>query len=312
MAVWNEVIVSVPSGDLEKAESIVTAVASGGLYIEDYSDMLSVLPSTGHYDYISETLLDKDRTRSDIHLYLNEDEAPSDVIAFIEQRCHEEHISCGILMRTVSDSDWEEGWKQYFHVRRIGQRIIICPSWEEYNPEGNEAVVMLDPGMSFGTGDHESTQLSLILLEKCHLCGKKILDIGTGSGILGIAALKLGAENVLAVDIDVIAVKVSRENAEINAVGDRFEVLCENITDEMFAVALPDNFDLITANVVADFHIANLPLYSMKLRTKGLIITSGIIKGQLKEVERAVADNGFRLCETVCLNDWCAILAEKL
>ena len=308
---WNEVVVGVSTKDLDKATAIVTAVSTGGIYVEDYSDMLNVLPTIGHYDYISSELLAKDKDHADIHFYLYSEEELHEATTFVKERLESEGISFSIIFKTVSDNDWSESWKQYFHARKIGERVVICPSWEEYLPLGNECVVVLDPGMSFGTGDHESTQLSIILLEKCNLDHLSVLDIGTGSGILGITAIKLGAKTVTAIDIDSVAVGIAKENATINEVSRRFTSILGNVYDGDFASTIPNDFDLITANVVADFHIANSKLYYDKLKLDGSLIVSGIIEVQLEDVEKSLMNCGFQIIESKCLNGWCAILSKK-
>ena len=312
MAEWNEIVLNVPTSEVEEVSAIVTAVTSGGLFIEDYSDMLSIIPTIGHYDYISESLLAKDKSQASIHFYLAEDEEIQPITAFIEERLTDTGIPFNFIFRTVSDIDWEESWKQYFHTRKIGKNLVICPSWEEYTKRENEYVVILDPGMSFGTGDHESTQLALKLLESCSLNDSLLLDIGTGSGILGISALILGAKNVLAVDIDPVSVKISKENATLNSVEDRYEVICGNVMGAEFAATISCNADFITSNVVADFHIANALFYYDRLKPNGKLIVSGIIAVQLEEVQDSMKKVGFGILKTESENGWCAILLEKL
>jgi len=309
---WNELIITVSTKDLAKAEAIATVIAEGGIYVEDYSDMLVVLPTIGHYDYISEELLERDKTLASIHIYINEGDTLKEVIEFVEERLKNEEISFTKQFRVVEDTDWEEGWKQYFHPLHIGTRLVICPTWEQYSKEKDEVVIFLDPGMSFGTGDHESTQLALTLVEECSLEGKEILDIGCGSGILAIAALKLGAKTVTGIDINPLAVEISMSNATINGVDSRYSSHCLDVTNKSFSSTIPSMFDLITANVVADFHIHNSLLFYEKLRTNGKIILSGIIDKQLDEVKLAIEKTGFNILDTRLQNSWCSIVAEKV
>lgn len=309
---WHEIVITVPTETLKTAEAIITFISPTGMYTEDYSDMSIVLPTISHYDYIDEELKKKDKTRATIHLYLHDEDDLSTTVSFIDERFQSEKIPYTIHHNTISETDWDEGWKKYFHTRRIGNSIIIKPSWEEYEKKDSDIVVVLDPGMSFGTGDHESTQLTLTLLEKCSLAEARMLDVGTGSGILSIAALKMGARFVTAIDIDSNAVEISKNNARINSVEDDFYVVCGDIQEERFSQTIGDDFDIITANVVADFHIANSQLYYNKLRKQGYLIVSGIIGKQLEEVKISLLGSGFEIIEVITDNDWCAILLKKL
>jgi len=309
MAVWHEIALRVVVDDLETAAAVATVVSPDGIFIEDYSDMLEMLPTIGHYDYISEELSSKDTGVADIHLYLAEDAGMSKVVSFIEDRLNKENIPHSITFRDIDELDWSESWKQFFHPRRIGSSIVIAPSWEEYEPNSGEYVIVLDPGMSFGTGDHESTQLALELLEQLSPYCMDVLDIGTGSGILGIAALMLDAKGVFAIDISSVAIEISRANAKLNGFADRFTALQCDVADDGF-INNSTRYDLILSNVVANFHISNADMYYDKLKPGGSIILSGIIEPQLEDVIERISAAGFGVYSTLTRNGWCALRAE--
>ena len=308
---WNEVSVKVQSKDLETASAVATAVSSGGLYIEDYSDMLEMLPLVGRYDDVAEQLLASDTAFSVVHTYHASAESANEAAAFIAERLAALSISFELITGTIEETDWSESWKRYYHPQKIGERLVICPSWESYNPADGEIVVTLDPGMSFGTGDHESTRLCLEFLEETRLLSKRLLDVGTGSGILGIAALKLGAASVTAIDIDPAAVDTAKKNAVINGVGGMFNSLCGDITESDISKLAGGDFDIVVANVVADFHIEASGLYVEKLKPGGLLIVSGIVQTRSAKVRETLETAGFKNFGTKTQNGWEAILAER-
>lgn len=189
--------------------------------------------------------------------------------------------------RTVSEQDWANEWKQYFHVTHIGEKLVIKPTWEEYNPSEEEKVIELDPGMAFGTGTHHTTCMCMERLEKILKPGMVVFDVGTGSGILSIAAAKLGAANIRAVDIDATAVRVANEN------------IAQNNLKSVISVAQGDllhgtegKADIIIANIIADIIIMLLPDIPGKLKDNGKFLASGIIEERSKDVAEAALKEG--------------------
>lgn len=309
---WSEITIKVASKDLETASAIATAASPGGLYIEDYSDMEQLLATSGYYDYVDRSLLEKDTDYSVIHVYLPPDLSSKEATTFVEDRLRAEGIGYELLMGTVKETDWAESWKRYYHMQKIGERLVVRPSWEKYEEKEGEAVVILDPGMSFGTGEHETTRLCLELLERELKGGERVLDIGTGSGILSIAAIKLGASSVTSVDIDPNAVRIAIENAAENGiVPPQMRALSGNINDAAFSKELGDGYDMLLANIVADVIIPAAGGFFEKLRPGGTLITSGIIGPRVEDVEAALKAAGFTRKETARMNDWAAILAGK-
>jgi len=210
------------------------------------------------------------------------------------------------LFRHVTEEDWSDEWKQYFHVTRVGKHIVIKPSWEDYAPEPEDVVLELDPGMAFGTGTHPTTVLVLEALEKMIRPDTTVFDVGTGSGILAMTAAKLGAKNVKAVDIDGVAVRTAKENIEKAGMQDRIEVRQGDLLHGTEGKA-----DVIVANILADIIIMLLPDIPGKLKEDGLFFASGIIEDYQQDVTEAAEKAGLRVKETTRIKDWVGLLMEK-
>jgi len=210
------------------------------------------------------------------------------------------------LFRHVTEEDWSDEWKQYFHVTRVGKHIVIKPSWEDYESEPEDVVLELDPGMAFGTGTHPTTVLVLEALEKMIRPDTMVFDVGTGSGILAMTAAKLGAKNVKAVDIDGVAVRTAKENIEKAGMQDRIEVRQGDLLHGTEGKA-----DVIVANILADIIIMLLPDIPGKLREGGLFFASGIIEDYQQDVTEAAEKAGLRVKETTRIKDWVGLLMEK-
>ena len=210
------------------------------------------------------------------------------------------------LFRHVTEEDWSDEWKQYFHVTRVGKHIVIKPSWEDYEPEPEDVVLELDPGMAFGTGTHPTTVLVLEALEKMIRPDTTVFDVGTGSGILAMTAAKLGAKNIKAVDIDGVAVRTAKENIEKAGMQDRIEVRQGDLLHGTEGKA-----DVIVANILADIIIMLLPDIPGKLKEGGLFFASGIIEDYQQDVTEAAEKAGLRVKETTRIKDWVGLLMEK-
>ena len=210
------------------------------------------------------------------------------------------------LFRHVTEEDWSDEWKQYFHVTRVGKHIVIKPSWEDYEPEPEDVVLELDPGMAFGTGTHPTTVLVLEALEKMIRPDTTVFDVGTGSGILAMTAAKLGAKNVKAVDIDGVAVRTAKENIEKAGMQDRIEVRQGDLLHGTEGKA-----DVIVANILADIIIMLLPDIPGKLKEGGLFFASGIIEDYQQDVTEAAKKAGLHVKEVTRIKDWVGLLMEK-
>ena len=226
---WTDISITVAKRDADTAEAIATMVANGGIYIEDYSDLEQQAWEIAHVDLIEQDLLDKPRDIVIVHMYLAPDENPAEVLPLFEERLKNSGIGYQLNTTGVEQEDWQNAWKKYYHAMDIGERLAIVPGWEDYRTD--RIRIVMDPGMAFGTGTHETTSLCLETLDSLVKGGERVLDIGTGSGILAIAALKLGADSAEGVDIDPMCVRTAGENAARNGVADRFKVLVGDLSD---------------------------------------------------------------------------------
>ena len=302
METWNELTVKVKTEDTARASDVCTVVADMGIYVEDYSDLENVVWNIAHVDLIEQELLERDRTHSLIHVYIKQEKDALECVEFIKARLDAEGIEYETSIVGVNEEDWANNWKQYYHTQRIGKRIVVTPSWEEYTPSGDDVQMRLDPGMAFGTGTHDTTRLCLELLEEVVTPETRILDVGTGSGILSVGGVLLGAPSALGVDIDPVAVKVANENAEINEVSDKTEFVCGDLTDKVHG-----KFEIVTANIVADVIIRLLSTVKNYLLKGGVLIVSGIIDTRADEVETACHEAGFVTEKRLEHGGWVAI-----
>lgn len=217
-----------------------------------------------------------------------------------------EDLDGAVTVDKVDDQDWATAWKAYYKPERIGERVVVSPSWETYEPAPGEIVIRLDPGMAFGTGKHPTTAMCVRELECIVGPGMRVLDVGTGSGILSVTAAKLGAGQVVAVDVDTVAVDVARENVDVNGVGDTVTVLQGDL-----AAGITGQFDIVVANIIADVIIRLLPDVPRLLAPGGRFIGCGIIDERRQDVERAVEAAGLRVDHVRTSGDWVLVSAVR-
>lgn len=274
-----------------------------------------------YWDYAEEAALNKQPA---VQAYVslvpeNEgiEEAVRESMAELKSMENELGISLGTLevrVRLVDEEDWANNWKAYFKPMRVGDKLLVCPSWEEI-PDGNtRAVLKIDPGMAFGTGTHHTTRMCLELLEREIKNGALVADLGCGSGILSIAASLMGAGETYAIDIDPVAAKVAAENAELNGIDctKYFIRTGDILSDEaFFADISKQNFDIVMANIVANVIIAFAPVVPKLMKDDGVFIASGIIDDRLDEVIAALNENGLEIAKVMVGEDWRALLARK-
>ena len=232
-----------------------------------------------------------------------------DVLARVKQRLNElkaeaflDMGSLALDMQNVADEDWSENWKKYYKPFRIGSHLVVKPTWEPYTPQPEDLVIELDPGMAFGTGTHETTNMCMQLLERYYQDGMRVMDVGTGSGILAIAAARLGADNVLAIDIDPDAVKVAKENVALNGVSDAVRVV---VGDLCKSEAMPCK--LAVANIVADAICMLAGPLTRHLEKDGLLICSGIIREREQDVLNAAKEAGYTVKDRIEKGEWVAL-----
>lgn len=302
---WTEISIEVPVEMVDTAGDIAQMVVPYGIYIEDYSMLEDEVEEIAHINLIDEDLLKKDRTKGIVHIYISPEDNPVEAIAFLSERYTECEIPFEIKSEGCEEQDWLNNWKQYFNPIEVGEKILIRPTWrDKYEPNGR-VVLNLDPGLAFGTGTHETTRLCMQAIEKYMNPNDKILDVGCGSGILGVTALLLGADSAVGVDIDEMAVKTAKENAELNKVDDRFTVLCGNLTDK-----ISGKYNLIVANIVADAIIMLSKDIKNFMYDDSIYIMSGIIDTRVDDVLNAIGDS-FEIIENFLENGWCCLVAKK-
>lgn len=216
------------------------------------------------------------------------------------------------VYRPIEDQDWMEAWKKYYHPIRIGQRLLVLPAWME-NTEPERTVVKIDPSMAFGTGTHPTTQLCLEMIETYTPAGEPVIDVGCGSGILSIAAVKMGANKVVAVDVDEAAVQSTRENASANGVLDRIESGAGSVQELLDSRFKLRQAPLVLANILAPIIVRLFDQGMAELvRPGGTIILSGILAGQVATVDEAAVARGLRRVEQKNISDWVALAYRRL
>ena len=301
---WTEIKIAVDAADIDRAGDIANAAASCGIYIEDYRDLEQTVEEIAHIDLIGEELLAKDRSKGFVHLYLEPDVSPAEAAAFLSQRFESEGIAHTIELLDCAEEDWRNNWKQYFHPLAVGKNLMIVPSWYENFDAQGRTVLNIDPGLAFGTGGHETTRLCLEMCEKYMKRGDSVLDVGCGSGILGIAALLCGADSAVGVDIDEKAVDTARENAELNGVSDRFTAVCGSFTDKVSG-----KYDIVLANIVADAILFLSKSISDFMKPGAVYIMSGIIDTRAEEVKQGVS-RWFDIIEEHLDGGWACFAAK--
>ncbi len=298
---WTEILVTVPNASTETAAAVCNMVTRLGIYIEDYSQLEKDALEIAHIDLIDEELLDKQKDISVIHIYFSKEENVLEALEFLNEALKNANINFNINKNFLKDSEWADNWKKFFKVTEIGEKLVICPSWESYNNVNDKAVLKIDPGAAFGTGTHATTSLCLKLLEKYVENSSSVLDIGTGSGILSIAACLLGAQNALGVDIDPTSVKVANENAALNNITEKTKFMVGNLADDV-----KGHFDIICANIVADVIINLCDSIKNFMKPNTVLIASGIIDIRMPEVKNAFLNANLKIIEELKLDNWYA------
>ncbi len=287
--------------DLDQVCAVMSMV-DNGLMIEDYSDIDENL-KTMYGDLIDEQILNADKTKAAVSIFIPDERNPAEALSHLKTRFSELNIQTSVQVIGVKEEDWAGSWKKYYKPLRIGERLVVVPAWEKYDEKPGDLILKMDPGMAFGTGTHETTRLVAMLIEKYVNPNDVCLDLGTGSGILAIAASKLGAKSVNAYDIDPVAVRVATENVRDNGIEN---IVCGK--SDLFCGVEEKTYDLICANIVADIIIRMLPDVKKYLKAGGILITSGIIDERADEVLKAAEATPLVHLETREEKNWCAMV----
>ena len=314
---WLELKIDTSHAGLDAVTDMLEQQGVTGVMIDDEADFQSFLENNRQYwDYVDDDLLAQKKGVSRVTFYLERNEDAYGTVAAVRmamsalKKEHPEYAPLLLTMADVADEDWENNWKQYYKPFTVGEKLIVKPSWEEVENTDGRKILEIDPASSFGTGQHHTTRLVMELLEKQIHEGDRMLDLGTGSGILSIAGLLLGAKQAVMVDIFENSVRTAKENTEKNGFGsDMVSAYIGNISDdEPLREKIGTGFDIITANIVADVIVSMSPYFSGFLKKNGKLIVSGIITERLDEVLSALKENNIKVESISEKEGWNAIL----
>ncbi len=311
---WLEIKLYTKTDALDIVTGFLVTNGIRGLMIEDAEDFDEFLSEKSiNWDYIDDDLMKLKTAPTAVIFYVPDNmqglemikSVKSQIPTLIAQNPEIEFGSMEFENKTILEEDWEVAWKKYYRPVRVGEKIIICPCWEELEVAADEVKVLLDPGMAFGTGTHETTRLCLTLLEENVTKDTELLDVGTGSGILAITALLLGAKTAVGVDIDELAVKIAGENAKLNSVHDKIELHCSDLTQK-----ISGTYDVICANIVADVIIRLCPDIKNFMREDTLLLLSGIIDDRYDDILASLEENSLEVVKKISENDWVALTCK--
>ena len=315
---WLELHIDTNHAGLETVEALLSSLGIDGVVIDDETEFQDFLENNHQYwDYVDEDLVEEKRGKSRVTFYVESSDAGLHTMAQVRillsalKKEHPEYAPLLMTMENVEDADWENNWKQFYKPMEIGERLLVVPEWEVAKPS-DRVKLILNPGLTFGTGSHATTRLCLTALEKHVHGGEKLLDLGCGSGILSIAGLLLGASEAFACDIDDKCVGVAYENAALNGIDrEKYTVRAGDVTS---AAKLQREFggeyDVIVANIVADVIIALAPQVRPFLKEGGIFLCSGIIDDRAAEVKGKLVEAGWEILEENTSEGWFSYLCK--
>ena len=318
---WIKVTIFTTSEGIEPITGRLYQLGITGIEIEDEQDFKDFLENNKQYwDYVDDDLIREKEGETKVSANVSNNASGNEMLmeirtSMLELKELDSDNSFGRLeieIENMNEEDWANNWKKYFHPIKIGEKLLIKPEWENLEEETDRIVFDINPGMSFGTGSHYTTQLCLETLEKIVKNGDKVLDLGCGSGILSIISLLLGASEAVAVDIDPNAVDIAYQNAARNGIDDtNYHVYAGNIlTDEELNAKIDDKYEVVVANIVADVIIGLAPKAKQYMKDGGIFITSGIIEDRVEDVKEALIGVGFEIVEIKQRKDWVSIICR--
>ncbi len=315
---WLELKIDTSHAGLDAVTELLEQQGVTGVMIDDEADFQSFLENNRQYwDYVDEELLAQKKGVSRVTFYLERNENALGTVAAVRiamaalKKEHPEYAPMLLTMEDVADEDWENNWKQFYKPMEIGNRLLVVPEWEEAHG-GERVKLVLNPGLTFGTGSHATTRLCLQALDTHIHGGESVLDLGCGSGILSIAALRLGAARAFACDIDEKCVDVAYENAALNGIGrDRYTVRWGNVlSDEALRQEMGGGYDVVVANIVADVIMGLSGSVRPFLKAGGLFLCSGIIDDRAEEVLAKLKGDGWDVFEQRSSEGWFSYLCQ--
>ena len=320
---WIEIFIETTKEGFEPVSGIIYQCGITGVMIEDADDFEEFLENPARdWDYIEDELVEqKHNAKNGITFFVRDNMNGKETFELVKEMLknakeNEKEIDFGsldITVKNIKEDDWANNWKKYFKPFAVGDKIVIRPSWEEYNDDGNKTVLKIDPGHVFGTGTHETTQLCIELIENYLKKDDMVLDIGCGSGILSIASLLLGAKYADAVDIDPNAIDIAYTNAGMNDIGrETYDVVSGNILEDedLNEKYSGKKYDVVEANIVADVIIALTDKIPQYIKDGGVFISSGIIVERLDDVLEALKGHGLEVLEVKKKKGWSAIASR--
>ena len=317
---WLEITISTASAGIEDVAAALTAGGFEDLVLEDQAEFESFLDQNrAYWDYIDEALQDQLQGLSQIKLYLQADDTEGlsrlkELLANLRTHPSARMGTLDMKISPLADTNWEESWKENYPPQQIGERLVVLPYWLADGAAEGRLPVILDPGLTFGTGAHPSTQMVMEVMEQTLRPGSSCLDLGSGSGILSIAALRLGAKTAVGVDIDPKAEDIARQNAAYNGfAAPEFTALTGNVTgDKQLMQSLKSGcYDLVLVNIVADVIISLAPVLPHFLQENSLLICSGILDSRLQDVLAALEGAGLTVEQTRAKEDWRCVCAKR-
>lgn len=311
---WMQVKVLTTTAGADLVSEILLEAGSEGTMIEDRNDVFENQRPEGQWDIIDPAIADRIGEDVKVTGYYPIDENRNNVISSIASalgrlKALTPDVDLGKLEMQVQgfeNEDWSESWKKSFKPIRLGEHIVICPGWLEYEKQPDDKVIEIDPGMAFGTGTHETTGMCAALIEKYVQPGQHVIDIGTGSGILAIVAAHMGAKEVLATDLDAVAVRVAAENAALNGFGDKIDCRCGDLLD-----VVDVSGDVVIANIIADVILMLAKPVRERIVPNGVFICSGIAIDRREDVRRALLENDYEILDEPVKGEWAAFAARK-
>ena len=307
---WLEITLDTDSEKIESVAAQLTAQGFAELVIEDQAEFESFLDENrAYWDYIDEDLQEKLQGLSHIKLYLED----TDTAALSRLEAAAAQLKLPMDVKTMAETNWEESWKDNYPAVEVGENLIVVPYWAAEETNGRTPIV-LDPGLTFGTGAHASTQMVMEFMESCVKPGFRCLDLGSGSGILSIAALRLGAASAVGVDIDPKAEDIARENAAYNGfAAPEFTALTGNVTEDtaLMEKLRQQSYDLVLVNIVADVIIGLAPVLPAFLSEDSILLCSGILDVRLQDVVDALEKAGLDILSIKDKEDWRSIRAKR-